>query len=77
MTDDAARIVLDPGILVGKPIVRGTRISVEFVLELLAEGWTEAEILAEYPTLKPGDVAACLRYAADILGAERAFPSAA
>ena len=77
MTEDTSRVVLDPKILVGKPILRGTRISVEFVLELLAEGWTEPEILDEYPTIKPGDVAVCLRYAVNILSSERAFPSAA
>ena len=77
MTEETPRIALDPAVLVGKPILRGTRISVEFVLELLAEGWSEAEILAEYPMVQPGDVAVCLRYARSVLESERVFPSAA
>jgi len=58
------RITADPKILGGKPVIRGTRISVEFVLELLASGATEAEILQDYPHLKPVDIKACLTYAA-------------
>lgn len=58
------RITADPKILGGKPIIRGTRISVEFILELLASGATEAEILQDYPHLKRGDIKACLAYAA-------------
>ena len=58
------RIAVDPRVLGGKPIVRGTRISVEFVLELLASGATEEEILLDYPHLKPADIRACLEYAA-------------
>ena len=57
------RIVVDPNVLLGKPIVRGTRISVEFVVDLLARGWTKEQILHEYDHLKPEDVQACLRYA--------------
>jgi uncharacterized protein (DUF433 family) len=58
------RITADPRVLGGKPIIRETRISVEFVLELLASGATEEEILLDYPHLKPADVRACLEYAA-------------
>jgi len=58
------RITANPKILGGKPVIRGTRISVEFVLELLASGATEAEILQDYPHLKPTDIKACLAYAA-------------
>ena len=54
------RIVLDPKILDGKPIVRGTRISVELVVELLAAGWSHAQILASYPHLSEEDIRACL-----------------
>ena len=39
------RIVIDPGILVGKPVIRGTRLAVEFIIDLLAQGWTEADVL--------------------------------
>jgi uncharacterized protein (DUF433 family) len=47
---------------VGKPVVKGTRLAVEFVIDLLAQGWTEAEILANYPGLAREDIQACLAY---------------
>jgi uncharacterized protein (DUF433 family) len=72
-----ARIIVDPKILVGKPVIRGTRISVEFVIELLADGWSEADVLANYPGLTGEDIKACLAYARDILKAEKVYPSAA
>ncbi len=56
------RIVTDANILVGKPIVRGTRLSVDFLLGLLADGWSEAEILRNYPGLTDADLRACLAY---------------
>jgi uncharacterized protein (DUF433 family) len=64
------RIIIDPDILTGKPIVRGTRLAVEFIIDLLAQGWTEAEILRNYPGLTHEDVQACLGYASAILQAE-------
>jgi uncharacterized protein (DUF433 family) len=67
------RITVNPKVLVGKPIVKGTRISVEFVIDLLARGWTTEEILKEYNHLKPEDVQACLAYASDMLKAERVY----
>ena len=67
------RIVVDPEILVGKPIVKGTRISVEFVVDLLARGWTTAEVLEEYDHLKPEDIRACLAYASEMLKNERVY----
>ena len=57
------RIVIDPNVLVGKPVVRGTRLAVEFVIELLTEGWTEAEVTGNYPGLTREDIQACLAYA--------------
>ena len=71
------RITLDPQILTGKPVVRGTRLAVEFVIGLLADGWTEADILSNYPGLAHDDIIACLAYARDILTSERVFPTAA
>lgn len=68
------RIEIDPGILVGKPIVRGTRLAVEFIIDLLAQGWTEAEILRNYPGLTREDVQACLGYASATLQAEKVYP---
>ena len=74
---DNERIVLDPAILAGKPVVRGTRLSVEFIIGLMADGWGEAEILREYEGLTHEDLAACLAYARDVLRSETVHPSAA
>jgi uncharacterized protein (DUF433 family) len=63
------RIIADPAILVGKPVIKGTRIAVEFVLEILTEGWTLEEILDSYPGITEDDVRACLAYAAAFLHA--------
>jgi uncharacterized protein (DUF433 family) len=68
------RITVDPEVLVGKPVIRGTRISVEFVIDLLARGWTGEQILREYNHLTSEDIQACLAYARDILQSERVFP---
>jgi uncharacterized protein (DUF433 family) len=67
------RIVIDPEILVGKPVVRGTRLAVEFIIDLLAQGWTEAEILRNYPGLTREDIQACLTYASMVLKAEKVY----
>jgi uncharacterized protein (DUF433 family) len=69
------RIVLDPTILAGKPVIRGTRLSVEFVISLLADGWSEAAIFDNYPGIGHDDILACLAYARDMLKDERVFPS--
>ncbi len=71
------RIILDPAVLAGKPVVRGTRLSVEFIIGLLAERWTEADILDSYPGLESADIQACLAYARDVLSSERVYPTAA
>jgi len=71
------RIALDPKVLAGKPVVRGTRLSVEFIVGLMAEGWDESDILNEYPGLEHDDVLACLAYARDTLVSEKVLPSAA
>ena len=65
------RIVVDPKVLVGKPVIKGTRIAVEFVIELLGRGWTTEEILREYDHLTAEDIRACLAYASEILKAEQ------
>ena len=57
------RITVNPRILGGKPIIEGTRISVEWILELLASDVSEEDILADYPHLNREDIRACLRYA--------------
>lgn len=68
------RITIDPAILVGKPIIRGTRLSVEFVVGLLGDGWSEADVIRHYPNITHEDIAACLRYAGEILRAEKVYP---
>ncbi len=77
MTANDTRITIDPAIAAGKPVVRGTRISVDFVIGLLADGWSEADIMAEYPGMTREDIFACLAYARDVLRSERVYPSAA
>lgn len=61
------RIITNREILGGKPIIKGTRISVEFILELLSSGVTEDEILQDYSHLTKDDIRACLEYAAHAL----------
>ena len=71
------RIVIDPKILTGKPVVKGTRLAVEFIVDLLAQGWSEAQIVNNYPGLSHEDVLACLSYASELLKSERVFPTSA
>jgi len=68
------RITADPKIQVGKPIIRGTRISVEFILDLLASRWSEQQILENYPHLTFEDIAAFLHYAKELVKSERVYP---
>ena len=74
---DPARIVLDPKIMAGKPVIRGTGLTVEFVIGLMADGWNEKDILRKYSGLSHDDLAACLAYARDVLSSEKVYPSAA
>ncbi len=69
------RIVLDPAVMAGKPVIRGTRIPVELVVRMLAQGVSEQDIRAEYPRLQPEDVRAALAYAASVLAQEEVFPA--
>ncbi len=68
------RIVMNPDILVGKPVVKGTRLAVKFVIGLLAQGWPEAQVLRNYPGLTGEDIQACLSYAGELLKTERVYP---
>jgi len=70
MTDWKNRIVVDPDILVGKPTVKGTRISVELILDRLSDGWSMEDILSSNPTLKREDVLAALSFAAELFKEE-------
>lgn len=58
-----ARIALDPRVMVGKPVIQGTRLTVEYILSLLAHGATVAEIVQEYDGVTPEDIQACLLFA--------------
>ena len=68
------RIVIDPAILTGKPVIRGTRLAVDFIVGLLAQGWTQADIVRNYPGVNHDDIAACLQYASESLQAEKVYP---
>jgi uncharacterized protein (DUF433 family) len=67
------RITTSPEILVGKPTVRGMRISVEQILHMLAAGRTGENILKEFPELEKDDIPACLEYAAQAVEMEKVF----
>ena len=69
------RIAVDPEVLVGKPVIKGTRIAVEFVIDLMARGWTIEQILREYDHLSTEDIRACLAYASELLQSERVYPT--
>lgn len=70
-------IAVDPQVMLGKPVIRGTRIPVELLLRKLAEGATERTLIEAYPQLKPVQIQAALAYAADALSLEHAEPLAA
>jgi uncharacterized protein (DUF433 family) len=63
-------IEINPKVMLGKPVIRGTRIPVELILRKLGEGATERELLDAYPNLKPEDIRAAMSYAADALAHE-------
>lgn len=67
------RITVDSGVLAGKPVIKGTRTAVEFVIDLLGRGWTTEQILREYDHLKPEDIQACFAYASEVLKSERVY----
>ena len=66
-------IVVDPKILVGKPVIRGTRIAVELVIDLLARGYTHDQIIEQYDHITNADIQACLAYASEALRSERVY----
>jgi len=68
------RIEINPKILTGKPIIHGTRIPVELIIKLIAQGWQEKEIIKEYPALKKSDIRAALLYAEKLVEEEEVYP---
>ena len=66
------RIVVEPNILMGKPIIKGTRLSVEFIIDLLAQGWSTDDIIENY-SIAIEDIRACLSYAGEALKTEKVY----
>lgn len=69
------RVVLNPDVLAGKPVIRGTRLAVEFIVDLPGQGWTESQVLENYPGIAHEDILACLQYASQQLKSERVYPA--
>jgi uncharacterized protein (DUF433 family) len=70
MTIVAGRIEINPSVMLGKPVIRGTRIKVELILRKLAEGASEADLLDAYPSVSTEDIRAAINYAADVIAHE-------
>jgi uncharacterized protein (DUF433 family) len=75
MTDWRKFITADPAVLAGKPVVRGTRLAPDFILALFASGWTEQQVLENYPALSAETLRAVFAFAAETLGDESFYPS--
>lgn len=71
MTEWRNRITVDPEVLVGKPIIRGTRISVELLLDRLGDGWSIEQILDAYPRLNRDDVLAAINFVSEVFREEQ------
>jgi len=67
------RIVIDPNVLVGKPVIKGTRIAVELVVDLLARGWSKEQVMQQYDHVTAEDIQACLAYASEVLKSEKVY----
>lgn len=71
--DWRSRIAADTNVLVGKPVIKGTRISVELIMDLLAAGYTPEQIRQQYDHVTLDDIHACLAYAREVISTERMF----
>ncbi len=69
-TNNTDRIEINPKIMLGKPVVKGTRITVEIILQKLANGQIEEQIISSYPLLTKEDIKACIQYAANLVSLE-------
>lgn len=74
MEEFEKRIEINSKILLGKPIIHGTRIPVELVIKLVAQGWKEKEIIKEYPSISKEDIQAALLYAEKVIEGEEIYP---
>jgi uncharacterized protein (DUF433 family) len=72
--DRQSQISIDADVLVGKLVIRGTRLAVKFIIDLLAKGWSQGQILKNYPGLTHEKVQACLAYASEVLKAQKVYP---
>ena len=68
------RIEVNPAILTGKPIIQGTRVPVELIIKLVAQRWTDDQIVKEYPMLKKEDIQEALHYAEMLVQNEEVYP---
>ena len=68
------RIEINPKLMLGKPVIRGTRLAIEFILELLATGQSQSDVLTNYPGLTREDILACLAYASYLTHEYKVFP---
>jgi len=75
MTLLADRIEMNPDVMLGKPVVRGTRVTVELILRKLSEGASAADLLDAYPHLSEADIRAAIKYAAGVVAHEEVLPS--
>lgn len=69
-----SRIVINPSVLTGKPVIKGTRLAIEFIVDLLAHGWSEQDIISNYPGITRDNILACLAYASDVLREAKVDP---
>ena len=74
-TNYKGKIESNPDIMLGKPVIKGTRITVELILKRLSEGASMDEILEGYPNIAKDDILACLSYSADVIGEEELIAS--
>lgn len=72
--NELKRIELNPAILSGKPIISGTRIPVELIIKLIAQRWTDEQIIKEYPALEKDDIQEALLYAEKLIRNEEVYP---
>ncbi len=77
MVEWRERIEVNPEVMTGKPVIKGSRLTVDHVIELLAEGWSTEQITEEYPGITAEDVAACLAYASEVIKSEKVYPARA
>ena len=71
------RVVADPEVMVGKPVIKGSRITVEFILDLLANEWSFEDIIDSYTGLTNEDISACINYAHELVKGVKVYPLSA